>query len=43
MVHTVLKVAKALPPSIVLIGEAETVWISGKKKVNPTVVFTFTR
>jgi len=32
MIHTVLKVAKALPPSIVLIGEAETVWISGKKK-----------
>lgn len=32
MVHTVLKVAKALPPSVVLIGEADTVWTSGKKK-----------
>lgn len=32
LVHTVLKVAKALPPSVVLIGEAESVWVSGKKK-----------
>lgn len=32
MVHTVLKVAKALPPSVVLIGESESVWTSGKKK-----------
>lgn len=32
MVHTTLKVAKAMPPSVVLIGDAEAVWTSGKKK-----------
>jgi len=32
MVHTVLKVAKALPPSVVWIDNAESVFTSGKKK-----------
>lgn len=32
MVHTALKVAKAMQPSVVWIGQAEAVWTSGGKK-----------